>query len=255
MGIFDKLDKSKGGYIFLSHSHDDIVEVRKIRNSLEQDGFEPLCFYLKCLTDDDEIEDLIKREIDAREWFIFVDSENARKSRWVKKEREYITKTDKKKIITINLEDRETIEASLHKITHNLRVFISNSHKDDALARRIKNKLVEKDFLVFFAPDSLTATTEYRSVIADAITQASQEGCVLALLSPHAINSQWVKHELAYALDQQGNVIPVMVGDFDLPVDMKFILHGYQIYRLSEQPSDEEIDQLVDNIGWSILNK
>ena len=67
MGIFDQLQKSKGGYIFLSHSHEDIEKVREIRNSLEQDGFEPLCFYLKCLSDDSEIEDLIKREIDARE--------------------------------------------------------------------------------------------------------------------------------------------------------------------------------------------
>ena len=87
-GFFEKLRKTKGGYIFLSHSHDDIEKVRKIRNALEKDGFEPLCFYLKCLEDDDEIADLIKREIDAREWFVFVDSENARKSRWVTLERE-----------------------------------------------------------------------------------------------------------------------------------------------------------------------
>ena len=75
MNFFDKFKKSnKGGYIFLSHSHDDIDKVRKIRNHLEKDGFEPLCFYLKCLEDDSEIEDLIKREIDAREWFVFINS-------------------------------------------------------------------------------------------------------------------------------------------------------------------------------------
>lgn len=32
----DSLDKRKGGYIFLSHSHDDIVKAREIRNSLEK---------------------------------------------------------------------------------------------------------------------------------------------------------------------------------------------------------------------------
>ena len=46
MDFFDKLNKSKGGYIFLSHSHDDIEKVRKLRNMLEDEGFEPLCFYL-----------------------------------------------------------------------------------------------------------------------------------------------------------------------------------------------------------------
>ena len=103
MGIFDQLQKSKGGYIFLSHSHEDIEKVREIRNSLEQDGFEPLCFYLKCLSDDSEIEDLIKREIDAREWFVFVNSENSRKSKWVTLEREYILRTNRKKVITIDI--------------------------------------------------------------------------------------------------------------------------------------------------------
>ena len=63
------------------------------------DGFEPLCFYLKCLENDNEIADLIKREIDAREWFIFIDSENSRNSKWVTLEREYITKTNTQKNI------------------------------------------------------------------------------------------------------------------------------------------------------------
>ena len=49
-----------------------------------------LMFYLKCLSDENEIEELIKREIDEREWFIYADSQNARASRWVQTEREYI---------------------------------------------------------------------------------------------------------------------------------------------------------------------
>lgn len=55
-----------GGWIFISHSHLDIDIVRKIRNKLEDRGFEPLMFFLKCLNDDNEIESLIKREINER---------------------------------------------------------------------------------------------------------------------------------------------------------------------------------------------
>ena len=255
MGIFDKLDKSKGGYIFLSHSHDDIKEVREIRNSLEQNGFEPLCFYLKCLTDEDEIEDLIKREIDAREWFIFVDSDNSRKSRWVTLERSYITKTDSKKIITVNLNDRQAVADALNTITHNLRVFPSYSHKDDALARRIKDKLIERDYLVFFAPESIPDRTDFVQVIADALIEASKEGCVIALLSPNSLDSVWVKEELFFALEKQGNVIPVMIGDFELPAWLRMVLYKHQWYHLPEQPSDEELDRLIDTIGQAILNK
>ena len=93
------LGSDTGGYVFISHSHQDIVKVRQIRNAMEEEGFEPLCFYLKCLSDEDEIEDLIKREIDAREWFVY-----ARASGWVRKEREYIASLGSKQIITIDLE-------------------------------------------------------------------------------------------------------------------------------------------------------
>jgi len=47
-----KFIDGEGGYVFISHSHQDIEKVRKIRNEMEDQGFEPLCFYLKCLTDD-----------------------------------------------------------------------------------------------------------------------------------------------------------------------------------------------------------
>ena len=89
MDFIEQIKNSEGGYIFISHSHKDIKKVRKIRNKLEDNGFEPLCFYLKCMNDDTEIEDLIKREIDAREWFLFVDSKNSRESKWVSLERDY----------------------------------------------------------------------------------------------------------------------------------------------------------------------
>ena len=84
-GEKNKWNGRDGGYVFISHSHKDIAEVRKLRNRLEENGFEPLCFYLKCLTDKDEVDGLIKREIDAREWFVYVDSPNARDSEWVRK--------------------------------------------------------------------------------------------------------------------------------------------------------------------------
>ena len=64
--------------------------MRLIRNSLEKKGFDPLCFYMQCLTDEDEIEGLLKREIDAREWFAFMESQNSMQSAWVQKERDYI---------------------------------------------------------------------------------------------------------------------------------------------------------------------
>ena len=77
-------------WVFLSHSNKDYEKVIKVRDLLEKHSFRPLMFFLKCLNDKDEIDDLIKREIDCRGRFILCDSENARKSDWVKREVEYI---------------------------------------------------------------------------------------------------------------------------------------------------------------------
>ena len=138
---------AKGGWIFISHSHQDVALVRKIRNHLEKLGFEPLMFYLKCLSDENEIETLIKREIDEREWFIYADSPNARESKWVKTEREHIEKTVGKKIFVINLQSN--IDEQLRQIEHiarQMKVFISYTRKDVNLFHALKEKLTQDDF-------------------------------------------------------------------------------------------------------------
>lgn len=257
MGFFDKLKSSKSGYIFISHSHDDIEKVREIRNKLERDGFEPLCFYLKCLNDDSEIEELIKREIDAREWFLYVDSDNSRKSKWVNKERAYIEKTDKKKILTVNIDDAENLKATVDRISHNLRVFISCSAHDVLIARRINQKLIEKDFLTFFAPDSIYPGEDFVSVIGGAITQAAQEGCVLFIVSERSLKSALVEKEIAYAIEQGGRIIPVTLGSIwreDIPEWFDFYSSGLQWYSLSDNPTDEEIERMVEAIGTAIVS-
>ena len=64
----------------------------------------PLAFHLKCLKTDtvegrQELEGLIKREIDSRDWFVFCESDAAKKSQYVNMEKEYIIKSGKKKIL------------------------------------------------------------------------------------------------------------------------------------------------------------
>lgn len=250
MDFYEKLPKSGGGYIFLSHSHDDIVDVRKIRNALEASGFEPLCFYLKCLTDAEEIEDLIKREIDAREWFIFVDSENSRKSKWVTMEREYITRTNEKKIIHMDLVDSASIENTLRSMVHGLRIFMVCPHKNRAVSCRIKDQLIRKDFLVYDWDDLYAAGQE---TTANAIAEASRDGCVLVVLSKEALESQYVRMELKYALHSGENVIPVILGDVELTLGMKMMLYDKQQYHLSADPTDQELQDMVENISLQIL--
>lgn len=255
MGFFDNQKKENGGYIFLSHSHADIETVRKIRNRLEEEGLEPLCFFLKCLSDESEIEDLIKREIDAREWFVFADSENSRNSRWVTLEREYINRTNSKKILSIDLTDEKSIEAVVQKIIHNLHVFISYQAKDVFLAREITKKLREKDYLVISPEDIVEAGSSYSSIITNAVTEASKDGLVILLLTADALNSKYVEYEINMAVQCGGNILPIIVGNVQLSCEMQYVLEPYPKYKLSEKPDEAEIDTLIDSIGRYIVGK
>ena len=55
----DMEDKDEKVYIFVSHSHKDINKVRLVRNYLEDRGAEPILFFLKSVTDDNEIEEVV----------------------------------------------------------------------------------------------------------------------------------------------------------------------------------------------------
>ena len=67
-------DIGEGFWVFVSHSTKDFEKERLVRNALEDSGFRPILFYLKCMENEDEINELLKREIDARRRFILCDS-------------------------------------------------------------------------------------------------------------------------------------------------------------------------------------
>ncbi len=252
MDFFDKMSRSFQGHIFISHSHKDIDKVRVIRDSFEKIGFEPLCFYLKCLNDDSELEDLIEREIDAREWFLFVNSKNSRKSKWVKKERNYIEKTNRKKIVEVDLDDYKKIQKTLDDLRRNLRIFISHSRRDEKVAERIIRRLNEKDY----QPFTFKNITDPNYIISDVIREASRDGCVMMLVSRDSMNSPYIESGLGCASD--GNVIPVLLEKADitaLPAPFRSFFSSRPCYCLGPDPSDEEIDDMIDWIGISIIRK
>lgn len=241
-------ERKNRGYIFLSHSHRDIDKVRRIRNRLEQEGFEPLCFYLKCLNDDSEIEELIKREIDAREWFIFVDSENSRRSRWVQLEREYINRTNKKKIVTLDMENPKSFDLTINKILHNLRVCVVSSGVDSLLAERLENKLKEKDYLVF-GRTSYRGENNFWKKTKKEVAQAAKEGCVIALLSKTSMLSVYTEWQVRAVSGRGGNIIPVLIDGAELDEKYSRWLSNLPKYHLSSDAGDGEIEALLDQIG------
>ena len=108
---------------------------RKLRDILEYLECEPLLFYLKCLDDNDtELQTFIKREIEARNIFLYCKSHNSESSSWVKKELDYIKSFDSNRLYTIDIDKNLThgmigLLQTIIDIVQGNQIFISYSHK------------------------------------------------------------------------------------------------------------------------------
>ena len=248
----------EGGYIFISHSHHDIDQVRIIRNVLEDNGYEPLCFFLKCLTDNDEVEGLIKREIDSRDIFLYIESPNSLKSDWVKKERAYIDGCKNKTIFTITLDENTDVREETLKILNKTRVFISYSKRDEWAYNLVKNKLIEKDLKVFDF-NELDAGRDWAVAIKESIDQVCQDGCFLVLLSENGLKSQWVMKEISYAYKtNRDRIFVALIDDVDFakaPFSECHILatKSWPVLR-SNGYNEQALNEIAENVK-KILSK
>jgi TIR domain len=243
----------EGAWIFLSHSSKDWNEVRRIRNFLEEKGHRPLVFFLKCLTDHSELDGLIKREIEARTWFLLCDSQNARESGWVQAEVEFIKQLEGKYHQTIDLNG--AIETQLEQIEHLCRratVFISRSARDLSFAVRMEDALTKHDYSVWFDREAIQAGDMWMQEITRRIDGALARGFVLLLLSPNSVQSEWVRHEIEYALSNRKapNVIPIMIDDpaqirNAMPKSMLDLLTDILYFDFSEGDFDTNMDRLI----------
>ena len=164
-------------WIFLSHSLEDYDKVRQVRNILEEHKLRPLMFFLKCLTDDDEIDGLIKREIDCRTRFILCDSENSRSSAWVKREVEYIESKDKPYEVVDLSKPVHELEEQLLSYSKKSSIYISYPRSCFGVARQLSHDLDKFDFFqTELDADFLSAGENFEKQIIKKI-EATAESC------------------------------------------------------------------------------
>lgn len=192
-------------WVFLSHSNKDYEKVRQVRNLLEDQSLRPLMFFLHCLNDDDEIDSLIKREIDCRTRFILCDSENARKSHWVQKEVEYI-KSQNRICETIDLsKSMDEILSDLQEFINKTKIFISYNREEYQLAEMVYNRLSQYDFSVYIdrAWDfNATYHQNYKEAL-DFLEKSviKTNGYVIAIMNERILNqSSSSRYELTKAI-------------------------------------------------------
>ncbi len=224
-----------GGYVFISHSHQDILKVRQIRNAMEEAGFEPLCFYLKCLSDEDEIEGLLKREIDAREWFVYIDSPNARASSWVAREREYIESLTGKQVVTIDLDSVRDMSEVAAKLIRGLRVLIVCGKADEAIGEELRQCFIDKDMQTFLSVDDV---------------REEDAGAVVLLLSRNGLGREQAAQAVARARESGANITAVVIDGYDIrPLeDLLDGKDGRVVYSLGRSDGRMRLEELVRHV-------
>ena len=245
-------------WVFLSHSHEDYEKVRKVRDMLEDQHMRPLMFFLKCLNDHDEIDSLIKREIDCRTRFILCDTEESRKSAWVQREVEYIKSKDRNfDVIDLTVSEEEICK-QIEQIKKHATIFISYNREEIHLAEQVYKRLSKFDFDVRFDAYMLRRGCDFVEENMMSIDKACKNGTVIALLKDRVLNDgSFVRTELAKALeyDFSQSSCSIMPFYLDRGLEGKLIddsqlskLSKYKSVDLTKYDQDKRADIVVNEV-------
>lgn len=248
---------------FLSHSHEDYEKVRKVRDMLEDQHMRPLMFFLKCLNDHDEIDSLIKREIDCRTRFILCDSEKARKSDWVKEEVEYIKSQDRI-CETIDLDmPIEEIKKVLSEFKRRATLFISYNRENQNLAKSVYERLSKYDFQVFVDMDLLRLGDDYLKTVISSLDKAAANGHIIALMNervlmPGSGSRHEIKRTINYDIENGGrSILPFSTSEGLISYIVKDAelksLMNYSIQDISNVSIDNQCDVVVNHVLTKML--
>lgn len=230
-------DENKEIWIFLSHSNKDFSKVRLIRNYLEERSCRPLMFYLKCLSNDDEIDDLIKREIDCRTRFIICDSENSQASKWVQSEVKYI-KSQQRSYETIDLsKSEEEIKKQLDKLVRSTQIFLSYSSNDFDLVNAVYSHISKYDIRCFFDAYSIESKDDYLQTVYNSIDLAKDFGFVVLFANKDSLSSKYVISELQYATAKGAKLLVLLIDEYAKT-------HYKEVFpQAQDLPGDDLIDR------------
>lgn len=122
-----------------------------------------------------------------------------------------------------------------------MKVFISHSQEDEALARRIANVL-KKAGLDVWDDREIFPGDNWAEKIARALNESN---AMVVLLTAEALKSRWVQHDISFALGEnryKKRLIPVIVGS---PEKSKgdyypWILNRLKTIKLDAHENDEE---------------
>lgn len=150
-----------------------------------------------------------------------------------------------------------------------MKVFISHSSIDKRFVRTLKDDLDANGIDTFFDEDSLELGDSLKEKLDSALDESSH---FVIILSPHSVNSNWVKYELTgavklFAEKTLKKIIPIKYRECDLPNDISGLLYAdlsNEIVKIDEDKVkfisngyDKFLNQLIGTLKNSdkLLNK
>ncbi|MBQ4066263.1 MAG: toll/interleukin-1 receptor domain-containing protein [Clostridia bacterium] len=241
----------------MSHSSRDIEKVRIIRNEFEKYSHNPLAFHLRCLNSDTpegelELDTLIKREIDSREWFVFCESPAAAGSKYVQMEKRYIIQKGKPNVWSIDMSlSIDEIRAKVKEICTLIKVYISYAVSDGRdIYSLLANALIKKDFDVWDSECDLEPGRLEGQVL-DAVKQTAENGFSVILVTEEYARSEWCLRELEWIISSKARIIPLIFSGAHIPDALK----GRECFRIPHTPTEKDIDLIVELIEAILESK
>jgi len=206
-------------WIFVSHASADIKTVRVIRNYLEDLGAAPLLFHLLALKNAEDFWPLIEKEIAARNFFLFCQSEAAEKSEWVQRERAFvedISVSRPLKIGRVELFAMDRIESRLAEFVSRTRVYLSYTRRDRDICKDIENVLASQGFQVF-GIESLVSAVSFVDQLAREIEFTAHHGFFIPIVTNNYRESVACRDEFHHAEELRAPIVPFIIDPRSSP--------------------------------------
>ncbi len=131
-----------------------------------------------------------------------------------------------------------------------MKVFISHAQTDDALARKVATVLEAAGLDVSNDKADILPGDNWADKVAQALRESE---AMVVLLTPEALRSHWVRHDIEYALGQKGyhkRLIPVLATTPEkiAQEDIPWILRRLNMLELPDSDQDSSLKQIAQAV-------
>jgi tetratricopeptide (TPR) repeat protein len=121
-------------------------------------------------------------------------------------------------------------------------LFVSYSHSDKLQVYPIMDYLNKSGFNVWY-DEGISVSEDWKKSIVDNIDKCS---AFLVFITPHIIDSKYVRREISYALDKDKKFFSVYLKDTQLPNEIQFEISGIQSMKKYTMDDSEFYSKIKD---------